>query len=33
LKPLDPDLWRLLVLVMGAIGFGLAATVAMLAQA
>jgi hypothetical protein len=33
LKPLSPDLWRLLVLAMGAIGFGLAATVAMLAQA
>jgi len=33
LKPLNPDLWRLLVLAIAAVGFGLAAAVAMGAQA
>lgn len=32
MKPRDRLLWRLVVLAMGAIGFGLAAAVAMAAQ-
>ena len=33
MKPLSPRLWRLAVLAMGAVGYGVAAAVAMLARA